>query len=404
MTVRSSRRAARPGRRGHGTARRAHRQRDLHRARPKPARSKPRVDERTLRAPQARRCRGRRAWAATTPAPAAAARNTSSATASWPESIRNNPLSGCAASPFTRLRREGDGTSAAGRPLRGVCWHSPRHFHGLLPVCCIFQGRRPMPVNLSAPDRCRPAPHRRRAHRRGRSRHPQGQPQGPDRVPARRRRRGGGVFTQNRFCAAPVQVCREHLAASYGIRAMVINTGNANAGTGDDGLRARARHLRSRWRAQLGMAPEQVLPFSTGVIMEPLPVERIEAGLPAAIADAQPDHWARAAEGIMTTDTVPKAFSAAGADRRRDGHGHRHQQGRRHDPPEHGDHARLHGHRRLHRPGADAAAGARAGRRVVQPHHHRRRHLDQRFVRRHRDAAGGPRPDHLAGTAPTARP
>ena len=118
----------------------------------------------------------------------------------------------------------------------------------------------------------------------------------------------GGVFTQNRFCAAPVQVCRTHLATGFGIRAMVINTGNANAGTGQDGLMrthqtcvALARHL--------NLAPEQILPFSTGVIMEPLPVDRIEAGLPAAIADASVDHWGRAAEAIMTTDTVPKAFS-----------------------------------------------------------------------------------------------
>ena len=117
-----------------------------------------------------------------------------------------------------------------------------------------------------------------------------------------------GVFTQNRFCAAPVQVCREHLAAGQGIRAMVVNTGNANAGTGADGL-ARARATCVALAGRLSLAPQQVLPFSTGVIMEPLPVERIEAGLPAAIADAQPGHWARAAEGIMTTDTLPKAFS-----------------------------------------------------------------------------------------------
>jgi len=117
-----------------------------------------------------------------------------------------------------------------------------------------------------------------------------------------------GVFTQNRFCAAPVQVGREHLAGGQAIRAMVINTGNANAGTGADGL-ARARATCVAMAKQLNVASEQVLPFSTGVIMEPLPVERIEAGLPAAIADAKPDHWARAAEGIMTTDTLPKAFS-----------------------------------------------------------------------------------------------
>jgi glutamate N-acetyltransferase/amino-acid N-acetyltransferase len=118
----------------------------------------------------------------------------------------------------------------------------------------------------------------------------------------------GGVFTQNRFCAAPVQVCRDHLAANYGIRAMVINTGNANAGTGEDGL-MRTRSTCIALARKLEIAPEQILPFSTGVIMEPLPVDRIEAGLPAALADASENHWARAAEGIMTTDTIPKAFS-----------------------------------------------------------------------------------------------
>ncbi len=117
-----------------------------------------------------------------------------------------------------------------------------------------------------------------------------------------------GVFTKNRFCAAPVQVCREHLQAAQGVRAMVINTGNANAGTGADGLQ-RARATCEALAAQLGIAPQQVLPFSTGVIMEPLPHDRIAAALPAALADAQPAHWGRAAEGIMTTDTLPKAFS-----------------------------------------------------------------------------------------------
>jgi len=117
-----------------------------------------------------------------------------------------------------------------------------------------------------------------------------------------------GVFTSNRFCAAPVQVCREHLAGGQSIRAMVVNTGNANAGTGADGL-ARARSTCAALAAELGVAPAQVLPFSTGVIMETLPIERIAAGLPAALADAQPAHWARAAEGIMTTDTLPKAAS-----------------------------------------------------------------------------------------------
>ena len=122
----------------------------------------------------------------------------------------------------------------------------------------------------------------------------------------------GAVFTQNRFCAAPVQVCREHLAKnngrSFGIRAMVINTGNANAGTGRDGL-TRAQATCIALARELNVSPEQILPFSTGVIMEPLPYERIEAGLPAAIADAKLENWASAAEAIMTTDTVAKAFS-----------------------------------------------------------------------------------------------
>ncbi|MGH8847819.1 MAG: bifunctional glutamate N-acetyltransferase/amino-acid acetyltransferase ArgJ, partial [Polaromonas sp.] len=123
----------------------------------------------------------------------------------------------------------------------------------------------------------------------------------------------GAVFTQNRFCAAPVQICREHLAKnagqSRGIRAMLINTGNANAGTGDDGLN-RAQASCIALARELNLSPEQILPFSTGVIMEPLPHERIAAGLPAALADARADNWANAAEAIMTTDTVAKAFSS----------------------------------------------------------------------------------------------
>jgi glutamate N-acetyltransferase / amino-acid N-acetyltransferase len=122
-----------------------------------------------------------------------------------------------------------------------------------------------------------------------------------------------GVFTQNRFCAAPVQVCRENLeiarTSGQGIRAMVINTGNANAGTGQEGL-ARARSTCQALADLLKLTPDQILPFSTGVIMEPLPIERIVAGLPAALTDASPTHWVRAAEGIMTTDTIAKAFGA----------------------------------------------------------------------------------------------
>jgi glutamate N-acetyltransferase/amino-acid N-acetyltransferase len=116
-----------------------------------------------------------------------------------------------------------------------------------------------------------------------------------------------GVFTQNRFCAAPVQVCREHLASGVGVRAMLINTGNANAGTGAEG-RSRAVSSCVALARKLNITPAEVLPFSTGVIMEPLPIERIEAGLDGALADAHEDNWLRAAEGIMTTDTVAKAF------------------------------------------------------------------------------------------------
>ena len=122
-----------------------------------------------------------------------------------------------------------------------------------------------------------------------------------------------GVFTQNRFCAAPVQLCREVLAQSaqsgLPVRAMLINTGNANAGTGQDGLQ-RARATTAALAQALGVQATQVLPFSTGVIMESLPHERVIAGLPDALRDAQPNHWGRAAQAIMTTDTVPKAFSA----------------------------------------------------------------------------------------------
>jgi glutamate N-acetyltransferase/amino-acid N-acetyltransferase len=117
-----------------------------------------------------------------------------------------------------------------------------------------------------------------------------------------------GVFTKNRFCAAPVQLCQERLAGGSEIRALVINTGNANAGTGEDGL-VRARATCIALARLLHVSPEQILPFSTGVIMESLPVDRIEAGLPGALADLKEDNWAVAAEGIMTTDTLPKGYS-----------------------------------------------------------------------------------------------
>ena len=119
-----------------------------------------------------------------------------------------------------------------------------------------------------------------------------------------------GVFTQNRFCAAPVQVCRAHLAqhANADIRALVINTGIANAGTGEQGLAA-SNTTCKELAALLKVDASQILPFSTGVILEPLPVDKLVAGLPAALADLSPNHWHAAAHAIMTTDTVAKAAS-----------------------------------------------------------------------------------------------
>ncbi len=121
-----------------------------------------------------------------------------------------------------------------------------------------------------------------------------------------------GVFTKNRFCAAPVQVCKAHLEDvqknSLPIRALLVNTGNANAGTGDAGMLA-ANATCVALAEQLGCAPSQILPYSTGVILEPLPVDRVIAGLPDAIANLKEDNWLNAAEAIMTTDTQPKAAS-----------------------------------------------------------------------------------------------
>ena len=115
-----------------------------------------------------------------------------------------------------------------------------------------------------------------------------------------------GVFTRNRFCAAPVVLSKKHLKNR--VAALVVNTGNANAGTGADGLKRAMDVCRGVAKA-LGCRPGEVLPFSTGVIMEPLPAERIVAGLPAAVADLRERNWASAAEAIMTTDTLPKAVS-----------------------------------------------------------------------------------------------
>jgi glutamate N-acetyltransferase/amino-acid N-acetyltransferase len=120
-----------------------------------------------------------------------------------------------------------------------------------------------------------------------------------------------GVFTLNRFCAAPVQVCREHLAqvgVKGEIRALVVNTGNANAGTGEQGMK-HALEICAALAKDLKLNSEQILPFSTGVILEPLPFEKIISALPAAVAHLDEDHWLDAAEAIMTTDTQPKAAS-----------------------------------------------------------------------------------------------
>jgi len=120
--------------------------------------------------------------------------------------------------------------------------------------------------------------------------------------------RVAGVFTANRFCAAPVEVCRRHLAAGNDIRALVINTGVANAGTGAQGWQAAVDTCAAVGRL-LAVEDRQVLPFSTGVILEPLPVDRLFAALPACVAGLAVDNWHAAAHAIMTTDTVAKAAS-----------------------------------------------------------------------------------------------
>src|SRR5947208_2838491 len=117
-----------------------------------------------------------------------------------------------------------------------------------------------------------------------------------------------GVFTQNRFAAAPVELCRSHLAHATDTRALIVNAGNANAGTGEPG-RAAAQACCVAVAQALGCTPEQVLPFSTGVIMEPLPVQRIVHAIPVAQHALHEDNWLRAVSAIMTTDTVPKGAS-----------------------------------------------------------------------------------------------
>lgn len=117
-----------------------------------------------------------------------------------------------------------------------------------------------------------------------------------------------GVFTLNRFCAAPVVLCKDYLAQQAGIRALLVNTGCANAGTGEDGL-SRAQQSCEALADLLGLQSNQVLPFSTGVILEPLPVDKVIAGIPTAIANLNEDNWLNAAEAIMTTDIVAKGVS-----------------------------------------------------------------------------------------------
>ncbi len=118
-----------------------------------------------------------------------------------------------------------------------------------------------------------------------------------------------GVFTKNRFCAAPVILCQQFLATeSNNVRALLVNTGNANAGTGEQGM-VDAVQTCEALSNLLNIAPSQVLPFSTGVILEPLPVERLVAGLPTCIENLTEDNWLNAAEAIMTTDIVAKGFS-----------------------------------------------------------------------------------------------
>jgi glutamate N-acetyltransferase/amino-acid N-acetyltransferase len=117
-----------------------------------------------------------------------------------------------------------------------------------------------------------------------------------------------GVFTKNQFCAAPVTLCKEHLAESKAIRALVVNTGNANAGTGESGIQNAVKTCEALANL-LNLAPNQILPFSTGVILEPLPVDKLIAGLPTCVSGLKEDNWLNAAEAITTTDIVAKGYS-----------------------------------------------------------------------------------------------
>jgi len=169
--------------------------------------------------------------------------------------------------------------------------------------------------------------------------------------------RAAGVFTLNRFCAAPVQLCKQHLPGGR-IQALVINTGVANAGTGEQGL-ANAHATCVEAGRLLGIAPEQVLPFSTGVILEPLPVDSARRRTAGGAGDLRADGWFDAAHAIMTTDTG-RGRVAPDPDWRTHRDLDRYQQGRRHDQAEHGDDARLSRVRRIGRPAAARFARQRA--------------------------------------------
>ena len=117
-----------------------------------------------------------------------------------------------------------------------------------------------------------------------------------------------GVFTKNQFCAAPVTLCKQHLLESKVIRALVVNTGNANAGTGESGIQNAVKTCEALANL-LNLAPNQILPFSTGVILEPLPVDKLIAGLPTCVSGLKEDNWLNAAEAITTTDIVAKGYS-----------------------------------------------------------------------------------------------
>ena len=241
-----------------------------------------------------------------------------------------------------------------------------------------------MAVNLAPPDPAALHAGGGPGARRGDGRHQEAGAQGPARHAACRPARRSPACSRRTASARRRCSCASNISKSK-VAALVVNTGNANAGTGDDGL-ARARKVCDALARLSDCEPAQVLPFSTGVIMEPLPVERIVAGLPQAL-QAKSD-WLSAAEAIMTTDTVPKACSTKVKLSSGEATVTGHRQGRGHDPARHGDHARL---RRYRRDGGAAGAAAhRAQRRgpVLQLHHGRWRYLDQRLLRPDGDRCG----------------